>query len=222
MIKLYLIRHCEAIGNSRQEFQGLTDLDVTERGAKQLECLKQRFNGKKIDVIYTSPLIRAYKTALAVKGEKDVPIIELNDLLEINGGNLEGVKWEVFSKEMTDLYSVWDNEPHLFKSPGGESMQQVFDRTKTALNKIFSECSGKTVAITCHGCVIRNIICHLYNKPIEEIKNIGWTDNTSVTYFEVNDDGGIKIFYENDYSHLTEDVMPPRRKTTHYYEREEE
>ena len=35
---LYLIRHCEALGNINDTFQGSIDEDITEKGAKQLEA----------------------------------------------------------------------------------------------------------------------------------------------------------------------------------------
>ena len=43
MTKIYIVRHCEAIGNVKRIFQGSTDLDISETGAKQLEYLKKRF-----------------------------------------------------------------------------------------------------------------------------------------------------------------------------------
>ena len=36
---LYLIRHCEAIGNIRNVFQGSIDEDITEKGQLQLAKL---------------------------------------------------------------------------------------------------------------------------------------------------------------------------------------
>ena len=43
MTKIYFVRHCEALGNVMRIFQGSSDLDITEDGAKQLEYLEKRF-----------------------------------------------------------------------------------------------------------------------------------------------------------------------------------
>ena len=43
MTYIYLVRHCEAMGNHKRLFQGSTDSDVSEIGFKQLEYLKKRF-----------------------------------------------------------------------------------------------------------------------------------------------------------------------------------
>ena len=63
MTSIYIVRHCEALGNVMRIFQGLTDLDISENGAKQLEYLKERFSGIQLDKVYSSPLIRTRKTA---------------------------------------------------------------------------------------------------------------------------------------------------------------
>ena len=52
MTRLYLIRHCEALGNAKRLFQGSTDLDISEMGAKQLEYLKERFSKIPLDCVY--------------------------------------------------------------------------------------------------------------------------------------------------------------------------
>ena len=38
MTEIYLVRHCEAMGNVKRLFQGSTDLDISETGEKQLKA----------------------------------------------------------------------------------------------------------------------------------------------------------------------------------------
>ena len=61
--KIYLIRHCQSMGNVQHRFQGRFDAEVSPDGAKQLELLGLRFRNQPIDAIYTSPLQRARATA---------------------------------------------------------------------------------------------------------------------------------------------------------------
>ena len=63
MTKIYVVRHCEALGNVMRIFQGSTDLDISELGAKQLEFLRKRFKNIELDRVISSPLLRARKTA---------------------------------------------------------------------------------------------------------------------------------------------------------------
>ena len=46
MTYIYLVRHCEAMGNHKRLFQGSTDCDVSEIGTIQLKYLKE--NSKNI------------------------------------------------------------------------------------------------------------------------------------------------------------------------------
>ena len=111
MTNIYMVRHCEAMGNVKRLFQGSTDLDISETGEKQLEYLKRRFEEIKLDRVYTSPLIRAYKTALAIIGERNLKP-EINDgLREMSGGIVEGKPFkEAFNAE-PGLADAWDNHP---------------------------------------------------------------------------------------------------------------
>ena len=39
LVKIYIVRHCEAAGNRQKAFQGHTDCDISEDGAVQLGFL---------------------------------------------------------------------------------------------------------------------------------------------------------------------------------------
>ena len=76
-LHLYLVRHCESLGNRENIFQGQLDLDISATGEKQLALLALRFRNIPIDAVYSSPLKRAYKTAEAVDLYHSLPIIKL-------------------------------------------------------------------------------------------------------------------------------------------------
>ena len=63
MTILYLIRHGETGGNYEGRFQGIIDNPLNEYGIRQAKMLGEAFSLSKIDVLYTSPLQRAKKTA---------------------------------------------------------------------------------------------------------------------------------------------------------------
>ena len=49
--RFIVVRHCEAQGNIRRVFNGITDGDITENGARQLDLLAARTAGEGFDVI---------------------------------------------------------------------------------------------------------------------------------------------------------------------------
>lgn len=212
LTKIYFVRHCEALGNVQRIFQGVTDTDVTELGEQQLELLKERFSNINIDKIYTSPLKRAVKTALAVKGEKDIQIINEDGLIEINGGSIEGKKFADTFEAFPHLAEAWNNHPGDFAPDGGEPMSSAYERIWDTLMNIVKTNKGKTIACSSHGGVIRCLLCRLLFNNINELKNAPWSENTAVTLLEVDDDFKIKVSFINDVSHLPSELLPQRSR----------
>ena len=135
MTKIYLIRHCEAEGNRAKIFQGSTNCDVSERGAKQLEFLSKRFADIHIDKAFSSPLIRAYKTAEAAVGDKRLDITLLSGFTEMHAGVIEGRPFEESFRKYPDLKQAWNNDIQNFAPPEGESMREVYARAKKAFTE---------------------------------------------------------------------------------------
>lgn len=154
------------------------------------------------DIIYSSPLIRAYKTAQSVNKYHNCPIVKDSGLKEINGGDMEGMMWDEVDTS-DDIQCVnWRSEPHLFSPSNGESMQKVYDRMRDAVLRIAQRHFGQTVVISTHGCALRNLLCWAKGKSVEELKTVGWCDNTGVSVIEINKKLEPSVLIENDASHL--------------------
>ena len=188
-------------------FQGTTDLDITELGAKQLKFIKRRFENIDLDKIYTSPLIRAKKTALAVKGNKQTEVAVLDGLCELYGGVVEGKKFVDAFNSIEGLADIWKNHPQDFAPQEGESMLHAYDRIFEALNFIIKNNQGKTVACASHGGVIRCLLCRLLYKDITKLKEVPWSENTAVTLIEADDANNITVKFFNDFSHLPKELI---------------
>ena len=212
MVKIYLIRHCEAAGNLKRSFQGHTDCDISDDGAKQLECLKKRFSDIHIDRAYSSPLIRAYKTAKAAVEKKGIKIMKDDRFAEINAGVIDGMPFdEIFSKYPWFL-DVWDNTPEDFSPEKGESMRAVSERMWQGLRAVAEEPEndGKTLIITSHGAAIRTLICRLVYGDIKKLSYTEWSGNTAVSLI-VFDKKGYHLEFANDDSHLPENLKRTSR-----------
>jgi len=220
MTTIYLVRHCEAEGNVKRIFQGKVNCDVTEIGQKQLDKLSERFSDIHLDAIYTSPLIRAQKTAFAVRGKRDIDVQICNDLIEVYGGVLDGKPFfESFSKDPV-LCDVWDNHPQDFAPENGETMRNAYDRIYNAVKEIAEENPNKTVAIASHGGVIRCLMSRLVFGTIDKLKDIPWAENTSVALLQY-ENGEFTLKFKNDHSHLTEDILPVRHRLSTFMQKVE-
>lgn len=202
---VYLVRHCEAIGNYKRICHGITDSQITENGKKQLAQLEKRFKNISIDYAYSSHLNRAKETAKAIIKNKNVEVNIDDRLCEINYGDWENIPWAKFPELYPEQSENWSFHPEKYQAPNGESMSDVYNRIKGCLVDIVNKHPGKTIVIASHGCTVRNALCFLHGLTVQNISNISWCDNTAVTKF-IYENGSFNLIYENDSSHLSEEL----------------
>ena len=89
-MKFYIIRHGQTNWNKEGRIQGKTDIELNEEGIKQAEEAKKILKDYPIDMIVSSPLKRARKTAEIINETRKAPIV-LDKALEERGfGEFEG------------------------------------------------------------------------------------------------------------------------------------
>lgn len=199
---IYLVRHAEAAGNLSRTFQGHTDCPITTRGEAQLACLAERFRTVYCDAVYTSPLLRARQTAGAVNKYHGLPVQIADGLIEVNGGDFEGLQWDEIGRSFPAEMALWNETPYLFCAPHGDTMLAVYTRVAAAMEEIARANAGKTVAAVSHGCAIRNYLAFAQGLGIERLRDIMWEENTAVCRIEFDDVFRPTVLYRNDASHL--------------------
>ncbi len=209
---VYVLRHCQSVGNIEGRFQGRFDSEISEAGRKQLELLSLRFRNEEIDAIYSSPLKRARYTAEAVNCFHNLTVQICQDLIEIDVGRMEDLKISEIAGKFPETARNWDVSPDLCQFPGGESMAQVYQRVNRALDRIISSNRGKKVVIATHGGVIRNLYARVQFGALEGIRQSAVFGNTGVSILEAKEDGGLSWKLINDQSHLPEELRRPPTK----------
>ena len=158
-----------------------------------------------------------FKTALRRELTEELGIDAtalMDDLIEIDGGEIEGICWVDFPETRPELEYAWSMEPHNFHPKGGESMRSVYTRSWRAVKEIVAKNSGKTALLASHGCTIRNIICNALGRPVEQLNTVNWADNTGVFLLRFDGDKLPEILIFNDVSHLPEDCLPAKSRIT--------
>ena len=210
MTKLYFIRHCEAEGNTRGVLQGRSDCDVSGNSAKQLELVSLRLRNVPFAAFYSSPLKRAFKTAQAIDRYHNLEIVKDKRLIEIDMGDWEGRSWADIEEEGTAMFRIWNESPGEFQVPNGESIRGVCDRMWAAAQDIARANEGKTVCVVSHGCAIRTLLCRALGKPLHELGNLPWCDNTGVSVIDF-ERGAAHVVTMNDASHIPPELSVYRR-----------
>lgn len=89
-MEIYILRHGQTVWNKSRLLQGSRDIELCEEGRAVARERCDQLKEVDFDVIYSSPLKRAYETACIIRGDRDIPIIKDDRLREINFGENEG------------------------------------------------------------------------------------------------------------------------------------
>ena len=131
MTKLFLVRHGQSQWNLENRFTGWQDVDITALGQLEAERAGQILKDEKVDVAYTSKLIRAQHTLkimLDEMGKTHTPVIIDGALNERAYGTLEGLnKAETAKKYGAEQVHIWRRSFDI-APPGGESLKDTYDR----------------------------------------------------------------------------------------------
>ena len=193
---LYFIRHGQSLGNLNGIFLGHTDLDLSPLGYTQAKITAEFLNDIHIDKVYSSDLLRAYNTCCEYLKFTEVTAEKCTELREIYAGDWEGRSFTELQNKFCNSYDIWLNDIGKSKPDNGEPVQELLERVKNRITKIASDNDGKTVAIFTHATVIRSFFNFAYGKTIDEMKNLKWATNASVSVAKY-DGGKFKVI---DYS----------------------
>jgi broad specificity phosphatase PhoE len=166
--RLLLIRHGEVEPRYQGAFGGRIDMNLSERGHEQAKLLAKFLRGRKFDAIYASPMKRVQQTFAPSARHHRVKQIILPGLREIDFGDWTGLGWDAVREKFGIQPYEWLEKIELGVVPNGESTVHFSKRVKPCLTKIIRENRGKTVAIFCHGGVIRMMLAILLNLPLSK------------------------------------------------------
>ncbi len=205
-MEIYLIRHTTP-KIEKGICYGFSDLEIANSYQIELDNLleKLRFQLEKkketvkvVDkeiLIYTSPLQRCSVLAndLKISLQKNYSFVikENENLKEMNFGDWELKKWNEINE--TELKKWTDNFVTEFV-PNGESFevlsQRVIDFWKENIEPNSKKNSksekNKTVFIVCHAGVIRSILCHALQIPLQKAFSVS-IDYGSISKLKVFD-----------------------------------
>jgi broad specificity phosphatase PhoE len=213
MTTLYLIRHGETDLNREGRFCGSTDKPLNDRGIRQVETLREPMSKIDLDRIYSSSLGRAIETAERVKNGRDIEIIPVDGLREIDCGEWETLRRDEIEARWPGEIKMWENTPDLLRMEGGELFADVRERVSRALLDIVSREHGHKIAITCHLMTIQMIMITIMQAPIRDIwKVVPTATNASITTVEIEDNGDFKVACWADDSHISADLKDSNQK----------
>ncbi|WP_343321308.1 2,3-bisphosphoglycerate-dependent phosphoglycerate mutase [Sphingobacterium multivorum] len=174
MTKLFLVRHGQSQWNLENRFTGWQDIDITELGQQEARQAGLALANERIDIAYTSALIRAQHTLeiiLHEMGNPPIPIVINAALNERGYGQLEGLnKAETAQKYGAEQVHIWRRSFDV-PPPGGESLKDTYERVIPYYEHFITPKlkEGKNVLVVAHGNSLRALIMFLEHLSPEQI-----------------------------------------------------
>lgn len=182
-----IVRHGQTESNTTGFYMGRSDEDLAEVGYKQVRRLSSRLARLPITSVYTSPLRRAYATAAILAEPHELEPRVLDNLIEIDLGDWQGLHMDEISRRWPELWQQWRNDPSEVVIPNGESLTKVTERAIPAFHRIVEANRGKQAIIVAHEVIVKVIVAHVLGAPISIYRRFD-ISNTSLTAIQFIDD----------------------------------
>jgi broad specificity phosphatase PhoE len=197
-LKLILVRHGETTWNKEKKVQGISDIELSNLGLNQAERLAASLKNERVDAIYTSPLKRAYQTALKIGIHHNAPLFVKAELQEMNQGDFEGLTFKELSEKHAAFLRQWATDPASCVMPNGESFEMLQARVWPLIERILK--SNRDTVVVAHNFTLTTVLCKFLNLSLSDFRKVH-VDTASKTVVNI-DDGIPTIKKLNDVSHL--------------------
>ena len=172
MSKIYLARHGQDQDNAKGILNGHRDTALTTLGLEQAELLAQKIKEQQIPInmVFSSPLQRAFKTAQAVAQKLNVAEPQaLPLLIERDFGVMTGKL--VKEIEATCAPEIIKSDPIIyFLSPeDAETFPQLIARAKVLLQWLHDNAADEDVLLVSHGDIGKMIYTAFYDLDWKEV-----------------------------------------------------
>lgn len=204
---MYLIRHGATANNISRPpvLQGCgINGPLVDIGLRQAEETAAFLAKTPLAAIYSSPLLRAMQTAEKIAAGRRLTIQPADLLQEVDVGRWEGKDWGWIEANDPTGYQLHHTSPAEHGYPEGENLTQVQARVVPQLEQILDTHVQQHVAVVAHNVVIRAMIAHLLELPLDRVGHIHH-DNCGITLVRRRG-GKTRLISANSIFHLTSET----------------
>jgi probable phosphoglycerate mutase len=164
--RLVLVRHGQSFGNVEKRLDTRPPgAELTELGHEQARAFARDWTHP-VGLVAHSVATRARQTAAGIGGQLALAPIELDDIYEVQVGDLEDRNDEAAVEQFDNIYRRWQLGDLDASMPGGESGRQVLDRivpvlTKLRIHHLDDHDWQDDIVVVSHGAAIRLVAAAL-------------------------------------------------------------
>jgi probable phosphoglycerate mutase len=179
---LYVTRHGETDYNVQGRYAGTTDTPLNGNGLRQAEELAVKLSSADLNVIVSSPLLRARQTADIIRKAFGVPLTVMEEFAEINLGVYEGLTREEAQTRYPDMWARLSSRPPDVAPDGGETHRQFDAKVAAGMEKLKSMYNNSNVLLVCHALTARVINRQIQGLSFEDMHKFTIMNCEAVKY----------------------------------------
>jgi 2,3-bisphosphoglycerate-dependent phosphoglycerate mutase len=201
-MELLLIRHGLPV---RRELQsGAADPELSAAGHAQAGHLADYLSTEKLDVVYASPMRRAFQTAQPLAANQRLDIVVEDDVAEWDRNSSEYVPVEELKAANDPRWQAMLRGEYANRD---ETQEQFDSRVVTAIQRIVAAHPGQRVAVVCHGGVINSYLCNVIGIT-QTAGGFFYPNYTSIHRVIASRGGDRSVVTVNETSHLRGTGLP--------------
>jgi broad specificity phosphatase PhoE len=157
---IYLLRHGEVYNPNGIFYVRLPRFGISPKGKEQIHEVANYLKKEHVDLLYSSPLLRARQSARVLQQDLKVSTIHYSaSILEIRT-SLQG-------RTLEFMHSINFNtfDPKYFKKTD-ETLEEVAARMVSFINKLTKRYPNQHIAIVSHGDAILTLKATIQHKPL--------------------------------------------------------
>jgi broad specificity phosphatase PhoE len=178
-----LMRHGETHWNREGRVMGRNPVELSENGRAQVHAATLLARSLRLDLIVTSPLIRARQTAEIIASEiGEIEITEEPSIAEVSYGRWEGMTYHELIND--PHYAVYRESPVNYPTPGGETIPDVQARGVAAVYRAIEAHPGCRILFVSHGDIIRTVLCYFLGLDLKFFHRVR-IDNAALSGIQI-------------------------------------
>jgi probable phosphoglycerate mutase len=159
MTTLVLVRHGHTALNDGDRFRGRTDTPLDAQGLREAEVTAKAVAARwKPAAVYTSAVSRARTTGEIIGRPFGLAPIDEPGVLDMDYGEWTGLTFDEAKAHDPEAYKLCIERPSAFRSPKGESFEELRARSVASVKALARRHADQTVVIVSHTVVLRVIL----------------------------------------------------------------
>ncbi len=188
--RLCLVRHGETAWNAEHRVQGQLDVPLNAVGQAQALAAARVLALEAFDVVYSSDLGRARKTAEPAAAARGREVLLDRDLRERHYGIFERLTYAEVKSRFPEDYARFEARDPEFAFRTGESLKDFYARSVAAISRIANAHGSRSILVFTHGGVLDMLYRHVTGLGIRAPRDFG-IPNAGLNRLELRAEGWV-------------------------------